>query len=152
MRESRDAQVEAIRGKYASKFQTLQDRLLRAQQAEAREKEQSQGQWLGTAATIGASVFGVLFGGGRRSTTEKAVAAAGKAIGTMSRARKESGDVGRAEETVEAVNEQIKALEAEVQAQVDQIPSTGETFETIDLKAKKAGITLKLVALAWSPE
>ena len=152
LRESRDAQVEAIRGKYASKFQTLQDRLLRAQQAEAREKEQSQGQWLGTAATIGASVFGVLFGGGRRSTTEKAVAAAGKAIGTMSRARKESGDVGRAEETVEAVNEQIKALEAEVQAQVDQIPSTGETFETIDLKAKKAGITLKLVALAWSPE
>lgn len=152
LRESRDAQVEAIRGKYASKFQTLQDRLLRAQQAEAREKEQSQGQWLGTAAMIGASVFGVLFGGGRRSTTEKAVAAAGKAIGTMSRARKESGDVSRAEETVEAVNEQIKALEAEVQAQVDQIPSTGETFETIDLKAKKAGITLKLVALVWSPE
>ena len=152
LRESRDAQVEAIRDKYASKFQTLQDRLLRVQQAEAREKEQSQGQWLGTAATIGASVFGVLFGGGRRSTTEKAVAAAGRAIGSMSRARKESGDVGRAEDTVEAVNEHIKALEAEVQEQVDQIPSTGETFETIDLKAKKAGITLKLVALAWSPE
>ena len=70
----------------------------------------------------------------------------------MSRARKVSGDVGRAEDTVEAVNEHIKALEAEVQEQVDQIPSTAETFETIDLKAKKAGITLKLVALAWSPE
>ena len=152
LRESRDAQVEGIRTKYASKLQSLQDRLLRAQQAEAREKEQSQGQWLGTAATIGASVFGVLFGSGRRSTTEKAVAAAGKAIGSMSRARKESGDVGRAEDTVENVNEQIKALEAEVQQQVDQIPSTGETFETIELKAKKAGITLKLVALAWSPE
>ena len=152
LRESRDAQVEDIRAKYASKFQTLQDRLLRVQQAEAREKEQSQGQWLGAAATIGASVFGVLFGGGRRSTTEKAVAAAGKAIGSMSRARKESGDVGRAEDTVQAVNEHIKALETEVQEQVDQIPSTAETFETIDLKAKKAGITLKLVALAWSPE
>ena len=152
LRESRDAQVADIRAKYASKFQTLQDRLLRVQQAEAREKEQSQGQWLGAAATIGASVFGVLFGGGRRSTTEKAVAAAGKAIGSMSRARKESGDVGRAEDTVQAVNEHIKALETEVQEQVDQIPSTAETFETIDLKAKKAGITLKLVALAWSPE
>ena len=152
LRESRDAQVEAIRDKYASKFHTLQDRLLRAQQAEAREKEQSQGQWLGAAATIGVSVFGVLFGGGRRSTTEKAVAAAGKAIGSMSRARKESGDVGRAEDTVEAVGEHIKALEAEVQEQVDQIPATGESFETIEFKAKKAGITLKLVALAWSPE
>ncbi len=154
LRESRDAGVEAIRAKYASKCQTLQDRLLRAQQAEAREKEQSQGQWLGTAVTIGSSVFGALFGGGRRSTTEKAVAAAGKAIGSLSRARKESGDVGRAEDTVEAVNEQIKELEAEVQSQIDQIPATGqgEVLDTLDLKAKKTGITLKLVALSWSPE
>ena len=69
-------------------------------------------------------------------------------------ARKESGDVGRAEETVEAVSAQIKELEAEVQEQVDQIPATGqsEVLETIDLKAKKTGITLKLVALTWSPE
>ncbi len=154
LREARDGEVEALRSKYSSKFQTLQDRLLRAQQAEAREKEQSQGQWLGAAVTIGSSVFGALFGGGRRSTTEKAVAAAGKAMGSLSRARKESGDVGRAGETVESVNEQIQALEAEVQEQVDQIPSTGqaETLETIDLKAKKTGINLKLVALTWSPE
>jgi len=154
LRESRDAEVEAIRGKYAAKCQSLNDRLLRAQQAQAREKEQSQGQWLGTAVTIGSSVFGALFGGGRRSTTEKAVAAAGKAIGSISRARKESGDVDRAEDTVESVNERIKELEAEVQSQIDQIPATGqaEVLETIDLKAKKTGITLKLVALVWSPE
>jgi hypothetical protein len=148
MREARDTQVEAIRSKYASKLQTLHDRLMRAQQAEAREKEQSQGQWLGTAVTIGSGILGAVFGSGRRS----AVSAAGKALGSISRARKESGDVGRAEETVGAVAEQIKALEAEVQEQIDAIPATDESFEQLALKAKKAGITIKLVALAWSPE
>jgi hypothetical protein len=154
LREARDGQVEEIRTKYAGKLQTLQDRLMRAQQAAAREKEQSQGQWLGAAVTIGSSVFGAIFGGGRRSSTQKAVSAAGKVLGSMNRARKESGDVERAGETVEAVNEQIQALEAEVQQQVDLIPSTGqsEVLETLNLKAKKTGITVNLVALTWSPE
>ena len=152
MREARDARVEEIRASYATKLQSLNDRLLRAQQAEAKEKEQSQGQWLGTAVTIGSSVFGAIFGGGRRSTTEKAVAAAGKAIGSLSRARKESGDVGRAEETVGSVTEQIKALEAEVQTDIDSIPTASETFEPLSFKAKKTGITVKLVSLVWSPE
>ncbi|MBY0507002.1 MAG: hypothetical protein K2X03_24005 [Bryobacteraceae bacterium] len=154
VRESRDAQIEALRAKYASKTNMLQDRLLRAQQAEAKQKQQSQGQWLGAAVTVGSSVLGALFGGGRRSTTDKAVAAAGKVIGSLNRARTESGDVDRASETVEAVQEHIKELEAEVQNQIDQIPATGqaEFLETLNLKAKKTAITVKLVALAWSPE
>jgi hypothetical protein len=154
LREARDGQVEAIRVKYASKLQVLQDRLMRAQQAEARKKEQSQGQWLGAAVTIGSSIFSAVFGGGRRSTTEKAVAAAGKAMGSISRARKEAGEVDRAEDTVASVNQQIAALQADIQAQADQIPVTGaaEQLETLSLRPKKTGITLKLVALVWSPE
>ncbi len=152
-REARDAQIEAIRQRYATKLNSLNDRLLRAQQAEAREKEQSQGQWLGAAVSIGSSVLGALFGGGRKSTTEKAISAAGKAVGSLSKVRKESSDVERAGETVAAVQEHIRNLEAQVQAEIDLIPAgSAEELEKLDLKAKKTAITVKLVGLAWSPE
>jgi phage terminase Nu1 subunit (DNA packaging protein) len=50
-REQRDAQVEALRRKYATRMATLRDRLARAQAALAREKAQQQQQQLSAAAS-----------------------------------------------------------------------------------------------------
>ena len=152
-RETRDAQAGQLRAKYASKFTTLQDRLRRAEQAKAKEQEQSQGQWLSTAATIGTSILGAMLGGGRKSMTKTAVSAASKAMSAAGRIRKESGDVGRAEETVEAIQAQIADLEAQVQAEIDAIPADvqNEPIETLAVKPKKTNIAVKLCSLAWVP-
>ena len=69
---------------------------------------------------------------------------------------KESGDVGRANETVEALSKQLADLEAQFQAEVDSMsvavdPLT-EKLETITLKPKKTDITVRVVFLAWTPE
>jgi hypothetical protein len=68
---------------------------------------------------------------------------------------KESQDVGRAEETVAAVNEQMAALDAQFKAETEALekaidPQT-EALETISLKPKKSNIAIKLFTLAWAP-
>jgi hypothetical protein len=65
-------------------------------------------------------------------------------------------DVGRAKDTVESVQQQIDAMNADLQSQVDAIdtnydPQT-EKLDTVAVKPKRTGINVQLVALAWVPE
>ena len=69
---------------------------------------------------------------------------------------RESQDVGRAEETLEALQSQLNQLQdtfkeesEELKARTD--PAT-ETLETIEIKPKKKDIVVKLVALVWVPK
>jgi hypothetical protein len=68
---------------------------------------------------------------------------------------KESQDAARAGETVEAVTEQLKDLNAQVESEVNQLVSASdpatEKLETISIKPKKKDISVKLVGLAWAP-
>ncbi|HYP05978.1 MAG TPA: DUF87 domain-containing protein [Bryobacteraceae bacterium] len=132
--EARDAAVEKLRQKYASKVTTLQDRLRRSEQALAKEKEQRSASLL----SVGANIFGVVFGR-KRATT---------AIGSVSRTYKESSDIGRAEENVEAVRRQLEELQAQIESEVAAIQTT---VDVPPLKPKKANINVRLFTLAWLP-
>jgi hypothetical protein len=64
--------------------------------------------------------------------------------------------VGRANETVEAVQQQIRDLDAELQselaaAQAARDPAS-ERLETVTLRPKKTDVTVRRVALVWRPE
>jgi hypothetical protein len=68
---------------------------------------------------------------------------------------KEAQDVGRAQETVAAVNQQLADLDALFKAETEAIeksfdPQT-ESLETITLKPTKANIAVRLASLAWAP-
>ena len=68
---------------------------------------------------------------------------------------KESGDVARAGETVEAIAQQLKDLNTQLESEIAQMTASSdaasEKLETIDLKPKKKDISTKLVALVWAP-
>ena len=69
--------------------------------------------------------------------------------------RRESGDVARAEENVEALEQQIQELDSQFESEVNSLglsidPST-EELETIAIRPKKTGITVRLFALGWAP-
>ena len=58
-----------------------------------------------------------------------------------------------AADSVEAVHQQIAGLNAELEAELAALdtkldPAT-EPFETVTLRPKKTGITVRLVALGW---
>ena len=72
-----------------------------------------------------------------------------------SRTWKETQDVARAVETVEALKQQLADLEnqfaAETQALELALSPATETFDTVSVKLKKTNITVRLVALSWMP-
>lgn len=148
-REDRDQAVEKLRLKYQSRQSVLEDRLRRAQQSAQREREQSQGQMLSAAVDLGASLFGTLFG------RKKAITAASSAVRSASRVRKDYGDVGRADETVESVQHQLADLNGQVDSEVkalqEQFDLSSGPLETISVKPKKTNITIRLLTLAWAP-
>jgi hypothetical protein len=77
------------------------------------------------------------------------------AMRSLGRATEQSGDVTRAGETVEAVKQQLADLDAQFQAEANAIETgndpASENLETIELRPNKTNITVKLVALAWTP-
>lgn len=152
-REKRDEAVEKLRQKFAPKLTALQERKRRAEQAVEREAEQASGQKVQTAISFGATLLSSFFG--RKTLSLSNLGRATTAVRGVSRSMKESSDVGRAQETVEAVNQQLGDLDAQLKAETEAIqqasdPQT-ETLEKVSLKPTKSNITVKLVTLAWAP-
>jgi hypothetical protein len=152
-RQDRDRAAEALRQKYAPKIAALQERRRRAEQAVARESEQAKQQGLQTAISVGATILGAFLG--RKAINVSTIGRATTAARGAGRVLKETQDVGRAKETVAAVDEALTALDAQFKADADALgartdPLT-EPIETIALEPTRKNITVRLVALAWAP-
>ena len=148
-REARDEAVQALRTKYARKAAPLEERLRRSEAAVAREKEQQKGAWVQTAATLGGSVLGALFG------RKKVSIASAATVRQASSAWKQQGDVGRAEDTVAAVRQQLEALDAECSAEITALAAKLDAMTT-PLKQQtvaplKKNIAVTAVGVAWVP-
>ena len=115
-REQRDLSVEKLRNKYATRFNTLENRLMRAQQAVARESEQAKAKKIETAISFGSAILGAFLG--RKAISANSAYRVGTAMKTAGRTRKEMMDVGRAKETMEAVQAEMAELETRVQEEV----------------------------------
>jgi len=150
-REARDEAAEKLRAKYAPKMATLQERLRRAEAARQREIDQAKRAKMDTVISFGSTLLGAFLG--RRAVSLGTVSKAGTAMRSAGRAMGQAGDVGRAEETVAAVQQQLENLEsqfeAEKMAQTEDLPV--ETLETIELSPTRSNINVRLVALVWLP-
>ena len=152
-REQRDDAVEQFRRKYAPRMAALQDRIRRAQDAVERERVQSKQQQFQTAISFGTTLLGAVFG--RKAVSASTLGKATTAARGVSRSMKERQDVGRAEETVETLQQQMTGLNAELESAVADLQARvdplREELETIRIKPRKSGISVQLVALAWAP-
>ena len=154
VRESRDGDVEKLRSKYAPKFAVLEERLRRAEAMREKETQEAQSAKMQGWLSVGASLLGAFMGNKVASATN--VRRGASAISSFSRASKQSGDVERADETVEAIQAQIQELDAQFQAETQALQSQSdpmnERLETISVKPKKKDINLRVIALAWTPQ
>jgi len=145
LREQRDREVTALRSKYAPKIAALDERIRRAQAGEQKQQEQASQAKINTVLEIGGSLLGAFLGGGRKPSMTK-IATAGRAA---TRAYTESQDVGRAQETVEAMNQQRADLQTQMEAGVAALQAAydpaQEKLETITVRPKKTAIVVKSV-------
>lgn len=151
--EKRDQAAAKLRKKYASKANTLENRLLRAQQAIERERQQSSKKKLDTAVSFGTAILGAVLGRKRLSATT--ASKMGTAIRSASGARKEAGDVARAKQTAAKVSKDLKLLSAALEK---DIAGLDEVYNAMDdelaeilVKAKATDIHVPLTCLAWMP-
>ena len=152
-RETRDAKTETLRKKYATKMARLEDRIRKAKQAVEREEEQAKQQKFQTVISLGATVLSAFLG--RKAISRTSMGKAATTIRGISRSRKESQDIERAGENVEALKQQLADLEAEFTQDTEdlaaQLQAQAETLETVTIRPKKSNITVELLGLSWVP-
>jgi hypothetical protein len=152
-REARDAAVAKVRDKYAAKMTTMQDRIRRAEQAVQVQSEQASGAKMGAAISAGAAIFGALLG--RKAISAANIGRASTAARGMGKVGKESQDVSRATENVNALKSQLEELEASMQADVEAVAAdwdlSNEPFDRVLVKPRRGGISVQLVSLVWVP-
>jgi len=154
-REQRDAAADKLRQKYASRFDTLQEQIRRAQAAVDREAEQAKQQKMQTAISVGATLLGAFLGGGKSPISVGTVGRASTAAKSAGRIMKEGQDVNRARDTVQAYQQRLQDLEADFKAESDALaaridPAT-EELEKISIRPLKKDILVRLVTLVWLP-
>jgi hypothetical protein len=152
-RAARDAAVDAVRRKFASKQATLTERLRRAQQTVEREAQQASDSKMQTAVSMGATLLGALLG--RKAVSASTLGRATTAARGVGRSMKEASDVKRATESVETVKAAIDALEGEIAEAVAGVTAAIDQdapLEQLSLAPKRGQIEVQFVALAWKPE
>ena len=151
--EKRDASIAKIRKRYASKVTTLENRLLRAEQAIAREKQQSTKKKLDTAISFGTAILGAVLG--RKKLSSSTATKIGSAIKTAGGASKEAADVERATQTAARVREQMAELNASLEKEIADLDTAfdaqAEELDEIVVRAKSTDIHVSLTGLVWLP-
>jgi len=152
-REMRDQALEKLREKYAPKIAGLQEQIRKSQQAVERESAQAKQQKFQTAISIGATLLGAL--SGRKVISQSTIGRASTSIRNASRTMKESEDINRAKDTVEAMTARLAQLEADFQADTkeitDKIDMQTGSLENIVIQPSKTDISVQLVTLCWMP-
>jgi hypothetical protein len=151
-RESRDAAVERLRASYAPKVARLTQRVETAEAGVSREQDQASQQRTQTMVSFGATVLGALLG--RKAVTASTLGRATTAVRGVGRSMKESQDVTRAADKLTAAQEELKALEAELNEELAALTAVdpgAADIQTIEVKPKRGGVDVRLVALAWKP-
>ena len=151
--EKRDELIDALRKKYASKITTLEDRVRRAADAVERERHQASQQKMQAAISVGTTLLGAFLG--RKAVSQSTIGKATTAARGASRAMKEARDVARAEDNLQALEQQLAELQSELEREIDaaklSIDPLTENLEKVEVKPKKTDISVSLVALTWAP-
>ena len=126
---------------------------MRAQQKLQTEQAQAQQRTLDTVISIGTAIFGAFMG--RKAFSVTNTRRMGSAAKKAGRSRKEYSDIERAQESLDAVQQQISVLEDKLQTEIDAIDngydSQSEELKAIPIRPKVADIHVHFVGLGWVP-
>ncbi len=151
LRARRDEAKQRITRKHASKLQTLDERIRRAEAAIEREQGQATEQKVQTAVSFGAAVLGAVFG--RKAISASSIGKATTAARGVGRIGRQAKDVARATATRDALVEQRTALDetmnTELHAAHDEFDALTEPLESVQVKPARGGISVQQVGLVW---
>ena len=152
-REKRDAAVETLRKRYATKEATLEDRIQRAQQKLQKEKSDFRTQNVQTAVSLGTTLLGALLG--RKTISTTTLNRAGTAMRSGMRSAKERGDIGSAEESLDVLLQRRADLQTELAQEIalieEQTDPMQQRLEVTAVRPRKSDIDIRFTTLLWLP-
>jgi len=151
--EKRDREAAALKRRYEQRVQTLRNRLLRAEQAVAREAEQARGHQIDTALSFGTAVLGAILG--RKIVSSTSATRIGSAVRKAGKLGQQSGDVRRAEEVVASVRQELADLEQRFDDDVAALEgaydaSVDALSETV-IRPQLSNIEMRICGVGWVP-
>ncbi|MCA8989378.1 MAG: ATP-binding protein, partial [Planctomycetaceae bacterium] len=153
IREQNDLEVEKLKAKFKSKFESQRDRVLRAEEKVKREEAQYKEKSYMSLVSIGSSILGALMG--RKIASQTNVSKGATAIRSASRAAAEKADIQLAEDKLEQEQAKLKELEIEFDAEVEKleqrIAPDSIKLEEYPIRPRKSDINVADVALLWMP-
>ncbi len=148
-REKRDLDMDRLKRKYATKTQSLEKQLLTAQQRVERESDQYKQKQMDIAVTVGSTILGALFGGGRTRTGITRTAR------SASKIAKEKQDIERAKTKMLKLQSQIDELNSNFEDDAKKISERydvmNEPLKQIIIRPKKTDINQKYYGILWIP-
>lgn len=151
--EQRDLEVEKLRAKFAAKFSTIRDRLVRAQQKVAKEQEQFKSKSMDSFLSIGQTLLGAVLG--RKVASKTNMNSAASSMRRVRGAADERGDIARAKEDVAKHQAELKELEVKFKAQTellnDKLDAKNLILKEIVVAPTKTDIQVHWVAAVWTP-
>ncbi|MCG6158442.1 ATP-binding protein [Rubinisphaera margarita] len=153
IREQNDLDVEKLKAKYKSKFETARDRVLRAEERVKREEAQFKEQSYSSFISIGSSILGALMG--RKVLSKTNVSKGATAMRSAGRAAREKGDIAVAQEKLKVEQEKLHSLEKEFDKEVETLEQRVDPaqlpVERYPVRPRKSDINVADVALLWMP-
>ena len=142
LKDKKEIEIEKLQIRYGKKEKVLTDRLSRARERVEKESSDSTNSMIET----GIAVLGALFG--KASPTK-----IGSALRKGSKVLKERGDMSRAEERMVAIQEDIEAMEYELEDKIDALNEKFDVenyeIEEFKIKPRKTDIDVALCAVVW---
>jgi hypothetical protein len=140
--DKKEIEIEKLQISYGKKEKVLTGRLSRAKERVEKESSDSTSSMI----NAGIAVIGALFG---RTSPAKI----GRAFKKSSDILKERGDMSRAEERVAQINEELEALEYELEDKIDELNEKYNAdnceIETFAIKPRRTDIDVESCALVW---
>ena len=149
-REQRDEARAKLEKRYAPKIKRLDDRLRRAEARVERETAQYENRRMETVISWGSTLLGAVFG--RRMGGLSTARRASSAAKGVSRTLRERGDIGRAQDEVEAVQHQIAALDEEYRVALDDLGREMDREPELDvvrIRPRKTDLSVAELRFVW---
>ena len=145
--------MDQLRKKYEPKMKSIEEKIRKAEQAVDREKDEAKQSKVQTAISLGATVLSAFLG--KKAVSASSLGRATTTVRSASRSVKQSGDITRSKETVEAYQAQLKELEetfeAEAEALTEKMDPANQELETLVIQPYKKDIQARDLIFAWMP-
>ncbi len=151
--EARDEQVTKLRDRYSDQVARLDDQIRAAEARVEREASEYRHQSVDTVVSVGASIFGALFG--RKVLSRTNIGRASSGARKAGRVARERSDVTRARKSLAQLSAKRKKLSDRIERDLSRVRNVPRpdswTLEPLALKPRKSEMVVQPVSVLWMP-